>query len=320
MRTLPSGSTALDFAFDIHTVVGSTCLGAKVNHKLVPLSHTLRSGDQVEIITSSKQSPKEEWLSYVVTAKAKSKIKDVLKEEKKKVAEEGKDVLVKKLKGMGVEINSANFAELQSHYRCTSTLDLFYRIAINAINMKDLRKFKVANGKLHSPLKGGKGVKSLEQIVAEAGGKGGMLVLGDKLDKIEYQLAPCCNPIPGDDVFGFVTMQDGIEIHRTNCVNAVQLMSNYAYRIVKARWMGQEAIAFLAGIRITGIDEVGLVNNITKIISDQLNVNMRSISFDTIAGTFEGTIMVYVHDTEHLKSLINQLMTVGGVHSVERIS
>ncbi|MCB0396097.1 MAG: bifunctional (p)ppGpp synthetase/guanosine-3',5'-bis(diphosphate) 3'-pyrophosphohydrolase [Flavobacteriales bacterium] len=320
LKTLPSGATALDFAFDIHTDVGSACLGAKVNHKLVPLSHTLRSGDQVEIITSSKQKPKDEWLNYVVTAKAKSKIKNVLKEEKRKVAEEGKTQLRKKLESMGLEPSTGNISELQHHFRVTSSLELYYRIAMNAINLKDLKKFKVMNGQLHSPSKSGKGTKTLEEIVAEARGKSGMLVIGDQMDKIEYKLSPCCNPIPGDDVFGFVTINEGIKIHRTNCPNAIELMSNYAYRIVKARWMGQESIAFLAGIRITGIDEVGLVNNLTRVISDQHNVNMRSISFDTMDGTFEGTVMVYVHDTDHLTSLINQLKKVHGVHSVDRIS
>jgi GTP pyrophosphokinase len=320
MRTLPFGATALDFAFDIHTKVGEQCIGAKVNHKLVPLSHALKSGDQVEILTSSKQTPKEDWLTYVVTARAKSKIKNALKEEKRKVAEEGREILQRKFNHLKVEFTVQNINNLQVFFRLPSAQDLFYRIAKGVISLKHVKAWVKEKDK---PAKAAKNEPTLEQVVKEARGKKAgedTLVIGDNMTKIEYKLSPCCNPIPGDDVFGFITINEGIKIHRVTCPNALQMMANYAYRIVKARWTGQEQISFLAGIKVSGIDEVGLVNNITKIISSELSVNMRSLSFDTQDGTFEGTIMLFVHDTEHLTSLMKKLRKVHGVLSVARIN
>ncbi|MEW6469453.1 MAG: bifunctional (p)ppGpp synthetase/guanosine-3',5'-bis(diphosphate) 3'-pyrophosphohydrolase [Bacteroidota bacterium] len=320
MRTLPVGATALDFAFDIHTRVGETCIGAKVNHKLVPLSYQLKSGDQVEVITSNKQSPKEDWLGFVVTAKAKSKIKSALKEAKKKIAEDGREILERKFTHLKLDFTVQNINEVANFFHLPSSQELFYRIAIGSINLKHLKDFTEERGKLqHKAAAKKSDAPSLEKIVKNVRGNSDMLVIGENLKKIDYKLSPCCNPIPGDDVFGFITINEGIKIHRVNCPNAIQLMSNYAYRIVKARWTNQERISFLAGMKITGIDELGLVNNITKIISDELNVNMRSISFDTNDGIFEGTIMVFVHDTHHLTELMKKLKKVNGVLTVTRI-
>lgn len=320
MRTLPFNATALDFAFEIHTKVGEKCIGAKVNHKLVPLSHQLKSGDQVEILTSSKQTPKEDWLSYVVTARAKSKIKNALKEEKRKVAEEGRDILMRKFNHLKLEFTVQNINNLQLFFKLPSAQELFYRVAKGVISLKHVKAWVKEKDK---PAKAAKNEPTLEQVVKEARGKKAgedTLVIGDNLTKIEYKLSPCCNPIPGDDVFGFITIGEGIKIHRVSCPNALQMMANYAYRIVKARWTGQEQISFLAGINVSGIDEVGLVNNITKIISSELSVNMRSLSFDTQDGTFEGTIMLFVHDTEHLTSLMKKLRKVNGVLNVSRVN
>lgn len=319
MKTLPVEATALDFAFEIHTKVGEQCIGAKVNHKLVPLSHALKSGDQVEIITSSKQSPKEDWLGYVVTARAKSKIKNALKEVRKKIAEDGREILERKFNHIKEDFTIQNIQDLANWYKLPSSQELFYRVAVGNIGLKHVKDWVKNKDK---PAKSGKSEPTLEQVVKQVrGDKGGdTLVIGENLTKIDYKLSPCCNPIPGDDVFGFITINEGIKIHRVTCPNAVQLMSNYAYRIVKARWHGQELISVLAGIKITGIDEVGLVNNITRIISGELNVNMRSISFDTNDGTFEGNIMVFVHDTSHLTELISKLRKVQGVLSVKRIN
>jgi len=320
MRTLPVGATALDFAFDIHTKVGETCIGAKVNHKLVPLSYQLKSGDQVEVITSGKQAPKEDWLHFVVTAKAKSKIKSAMKEVKKKVAEDGREILERKFSHLKLDFTVQNINDLAAFFHLPTNQELFYRIAIGSINLKHLKDFTEERGKLQHKPKAKKSAKhSLEKIVKDVRGSSDMLVIGENLKKIDYKMSPCCNPIPGDDVFGFITINEGIKIHRVNCPNAIQLMSNYAYRIVKARWTNQEQISFLAGLKITGIDEIGLVNNITKIISDELNVNMRSISFDTNDGIFEGTIMVFVHDTHHLDGLIKKLRKVNGVLTVARV-
>lgn len=322
IRTLPVNSTALDFAFEIHTKVGEKCIGAKVNHKLVPLSYKLKSGDQVEVLTSSKQTPKEDWLNFVVTARAKSKIKDALKESRRKIAEDGRDMLERKFNHLKIDFTIPNINEITNYFKLPSSQELFYRIAVGNIDLKHLKDFRQEKGKImhkSGSLNKNEHPKSLEQMVTAARGKSDMLVIGENLQKIDYKLSPCCNPISGDDVFGFLTINEGIKIHRVNCPNALQLLSNYAYRVVKAKWTSQELISFLAGMKITGIDEVGLVNNITKIISNELNVNMRSISFDTNDGTFEGTVMVFVHDTNHLTELMQKLKKVNGVFSVTRI-
>ena len=322
MKTLPVGATALDFAFDIHTEVGEKCIGAKVNHKLVPLSYKLKSGDQIEILTSSKQTPKEDWLGYVVTARAKAKIKNALKEERRKISEEGKEMLERKFSHLKIDFNIKNITEVANYFKLPSTQELFYRVAVGNINIKHLKDFHQDQGKIvHKSEKNKKteNTQTFEEIVAAARGKSDLLVIGENLKKIDYKLSPCCSPIPGDDVFGFVTINEGIKIHRVNCPNAVQLLSNYAYRVVKAKWTNQELISFLAGIKFTGIDEVGLVNNITKVISNELNVNMRSISFDTHDGIFEGTVTVFVHDTNHLTELMKKLKKVNGVLTVTRL-
>jgi guanosine-3',5'-bis(diphosphate) 3'-pyrophosphohydrolase len=321
MRTLPANATALDFAFDVHTKVGEKCIGAKVNHKLVPLSHPLKSGDQVEVLTSVKQHPKEDWLGYVVTARAKAKIKNALKEEKKKKAEEGREMLERKFNHLKLDFTVQNINLYATYMKLPSAQELFFRVAIGMLDLKTVKNFIRDKDKKPSKQAAKPESKqpSLEQMVSNVRGKSDMLILGESLDKIDYKLSPCCTPIPGDDVFGFITINEGIKIHRVNCPNALALMSNYAYRIVKAKWMSQELLSFLAGIHISGIDEIGLVNNITKIISSELNVNMRSISFDTNDGTFEGNIMVFVHDTKHMTSLMNKLRKVPGVVSVTRI-
>jgi GTP diphosphokinase / guanosine-3',5'-bis(diphosphate) 3'-diphosphatase len=319
LRTLPAGATALDFAFDIHTDIGYKCIGAKVNHKLVPLSHKLNSGDQVEIITSSKQKPKEDWISFVVTAKAKSRIKGALKEEKRKAADEGKELLERKFKHLKIPFNTSNVNELLAHFRIPNSQELYYRIAVGAIDVKDLKDFVVEKGQIKSRSPRKVEDQPFDKLVKDIRGTSDMLIIGDNMDKIDYKLSPCCSPIPGDDVFGFITINDGIKIHRTNCPNAIQLMSNYAYRIVKAKWFNQKEIAFLAGIRLTGIDDVGVVNSITKVISNELKVNMRSISIDSNDGIFEGTIMLFVHDTDHLTTLTKKLQQVNGVLTVSRI-
>jgi GTP pyrophosphokinase len=315
---LPVNATALDFAFEIHTDIGASCIGAKVNYKLVPLSYKLQNGDQVEIITSSKQSPKEDWLNFVVTAKAKSKIKSSLKEEKRKIAENGKEILERKLKSLKVTYNSDNLYKLAYFFKLPSTLDLFFNVAQGKIDVKQLKEF-VASEKIieNKPEK-------LEFIPNEQlnkkvkGDDNDTLLIGEDLQKLDYKLSTCCNPIPGDDVFGFITVGDGIKIHRTNCPNAAKLMANYGYRIVKAKWNSQKELAFLTGLHITGIDDVGLINKITTVISSDFKVNMRSITVDTEDGIFEGSIMVYVNNTKHLDNLIIKLREVVGVSSVTR--
>ncbi|MES2873046.1 MAG: bifunctional (p)ppGpp synthetase/guanosine-3',5'-bis(diphosphate) 3'-pyrophosphohydrolase [Bacteroidota bacterium] len=314
---LPVNATALDFAFEIHTDIGASCIGAKVNYKLVPLSYKLQNGDQVEVITSSKQSPKEDWLSFVVTAKAKSKIKSSLKEEKRKIAEQGKEILERKLKSLKITYNTDNLYKLTYYFKLPSTLDLFFNVAKGLIDLKQLKEFvaseKIIENKPERPEN-----LTPEQFTKKTRTDNDTLLIGEDLQKLDYKLSACCNPIPGDDVFGFVTVGDGIKIHRTNCPNAAKLMSNYGYRIVKARWNSQKELAFLTGLRIIGIDDVGLINNITNVISGDFKVNMRSITVDTNEGMFDGSIMVYVNNTSHLDDMIAKLKTVPGVTSVIR--
>lgn len=318
---LPLGATALDFAFEIHTDVGAKCIGAKVNHKLVPLSYKLQNGDQVEIITSSKQMPKEDWLNIVVTAKAKSKIKSSLKEEKRKIAENGKETLERKLKSLKITYNTENINKLTYFFKLQSSQDLFIAIAKGKIELKDLKEYLASEKEIenrattHLPTEG----QHIEALLNKVKGpESDILLIGEDLQKIDYTLANCCNPIPGDDVFGFVTVSEGIKIHRTNCPNAAQLMANYGYRVVKAKWNRQQELTFLTGLHIVGIDDVGLINSITKVISNDFKVNMRSITVDTNDGIFDGSIKIFVHDKDHLDNLIKNLLEVKGVTGVTR--
>lgn len=324
MRVLPKGATALDFAFDIHSELGARCIGAKVNHKLVPLSHVIKSGDQVEIITSSKQKPSEDWLSFVVTAKAKSRVKYYLKEEKRKIADDGKGTLKRKLDGMSVAMSPHNINELCQHYKKPSALDLYYAVAVGSIDLKELKDFIVHGDKLDQPAKEIKlETKNLvpqdELIKQKSSSKGGELIIfGESSDKILYKLAQCCQPIPGDDVFGFITSGEGLKIHRTDCPNAAQLLANFGHRVVKTKWAKNKEISFLSGLRIIGLDDVGVIQKITNVISGELKMNMRAISIDSKDGIFEGNIMVYVHDRDELDQLCHKLASLHGINKVER--
>ena len=321
MKSLPTGASALDFAFTIHTQVGVNCLGAKVNNKLVPLSHQLNSGDQVEILTSKKQKPKEDWLNFVQTHKAKNNIKSALKEEKRKIARKGKLLLEKEFKKLKISYENISLKELQSYYKIPSELELYYKVAIDQIDLSQLKEFEVRKGVLQPKRTIQKRVKSYfgNRKTDTTKPVKPILVIGDNMEKLDYKLSNCCNPIPGDEVYGFITVTEGIKIHKTSCANTVQLMSRYAYRIIKARWIEEQEIAFLTGLKITGIDDMGIVNGITQIISNELNVNMRSLNFDSHDGVFEGRVMVFVQDTLHLTSLIKKLNKVKGVKKIERI-
>ena len=322
IRMLPVGASALDFAFSVHTAVGSKCIGAKVNHKLVPLSHKLRSGDQIEIITSAKQKPNIEWLNFVVTSKAKAKIKDTLKEEKRKVAEEGKYILQRKLEGLGAAMNQANLEELSQFYKLGNSLDLLYDIAVKKIDLKELKEFTIHGDKLIPPKPE---VKPVEEKPAydpnfkTAGKKDAELIIfGEDSDKIMYTLANCCKPIPGDDVFGFVTTGEGLKIHRTTCPNAARLLANYGHRVVKTKWAKNKEISFLTGLRIIGLDDVGVIHKITNLISGELKVNISAMTIEAKDGIFEGNVKVFVHDKEELDELVAELQALKGIERVDR--
>ncbi len=318
MKTLPFQATALDFAFDIHTKIGEHCIGAKVNHKLVPLSHPLSSGDQVEILTSTKQLPKDEWLAFVVTAKAKSKIKNRLRLERKKTASAGREILKTKLEAAGLSDDLKTQNAFLKFLKLPALQELYYRTALGNVDVKEIQEFiEFKKSGVQSAETGE--LKKWDELITRARGTSNMMVISGDAQQIKYTLATCCNPIPGDEVFGFFSSDAQILIHRVNCSNAIKLLSNYAYRIVRAKWGNDQLISFLAGIRISGNDEIGMVNTITKIISNENNVNMRSIHFDTDDGLFEGTLMVYVHDTKHLNHLVQNLKKIKGVRMVERV-
>jgi GTP pyrophosphokinase len=324
MRILPKGATALDFAFDIHSELGMHCIGAKVNYRLVPLSYQLNSGDQVEVITSGKQNPSEDWLSFLITAKAKSRVKNYLKEDKRKIAEDGRVALRKKLEHMGAPMSQHNLNELQQFFKKSSTLDLFYGIAVGSIDLKELKNFGIYGDKIQHTSKeirqDTRNVPADEDASKQKQAKAAELIIfGERSDRILYKLAQCCQPIPGDNVFGFVTSGEGLKIHRTDCPNAAQLLANYGHRIVKTKWAKNKEISFLSGVRIVGLDDVGVIQKITNIISGELKMNMRSLSIDSNDGIFEGTIMVYVHDREELNKLCNRLATLEGINKIERL-
>jgi guanosine-3',5'-bis(diphosphate) 3'-pyrophosphohydrolase len=316
---LPDKSTTLDFAFDIHTQIGLQCLGAKVNQKLVPLSYQLKNGDQVEILTSQKQRPTDEWLKFVSTSKARAKIKDYLRDEKKIRADEGRILLDEHLHDLGIEPNHHNLNRLLVQFNVHSLPELYYRLATEKLDPHEI------TADIFDPhSEAAKAVSKLEpkefdkEVQKVRGLTTDMLVIGENTAKFDYKIATCCNPIPGDDVFGFQTEEEGIVIHRTSCPVAIELLANHGHRIVKTKWTEQQELAFLAGIRIKGSDRVGLVNDVTRVISNALKVNMRSITIDSDDGFFEGNIMVFVNDTAHLEKLIQRLSKVNGVLLVER--
>jgi GTP diphosphokinase / guanosine-3',5'-bis(diphosphate) 3'-diphosphatase len=329
LKILPAGSSALDFAFEIHTQVGSHCLGAKVNNKLVSISHKLKNGDQVEILTSNKQKPSEDWLRYVVTSKAIGKIKEGLREERRLIATQGREFVEKKLKGYKVEPVEETYALMRTFFQTKSNAELFYRFGRGQLDTGDVRRFRdfaltKPDGIAHPTLPEARQIelnpdrnteKSFKKV---KGVEGDVILIGDDISGIEYTLAQCCNPIRGDEVFGFVSVSEGIRVHRTTCPNAAELMSNYGYRIVKVKWTSQQEAAFLTGLRFTGTDRLGLINDITRVISGELKVNMRSITVETHEGVFEGKIMLYVSDTSHLDMLAKKLKRVDGVVSIIR--
>jgi GTP diphosphokinase / guanosine-3',5'-bis(diphosphate) 3'-diphosphatase len=322
LKTLPTGATALDFAFDIHTDIGAKCIGAKVNQKLVPINHVLKNGDQIEILTSAKQKPNEDWLRFVISPKAKSKIKELLKEDKRVVSDQGKETLLRKLKQLKIDANSQVFEQMRDFFKVNSQFELFHRVGIGTITVNDLKRFK--DYKPSSPLRNRehtdvRDVKTIEQEINKAKGRyEDILLIGEDMDVVEYKLAKCCTPIPGDDVFGFVTVNEGIKIHRTTCPNATELLANHGNRVIKAKWTSQYEVAFLTGLKIDGTDRVGLINDVSKVISEELKVNMSSLSFKTDQGIFSGEIMLYVNDTRHLEVLIEKLEKVEGVVKVSR--
>ncbi|MBO0322091.1 bifunctional (p)ppGpp synthetase/guanosine-3',5'-bis(diphosphate) 3'-pyrophosphohydrolase [Muricauda sp. CAU 1633] len=322
LKSMPKGATALDFAFHIHTEIGMKTRGAKVNGKLVPLGSELQSGDQVEIITSETAKPTQSWLDYAQTARARSKIKSSLKEEKKSVAEEGKEILRRKLKSQKINLNEDTVNKLVTYFKLKTSLDLFYRVGIGVIDNDKLKDFASSyhNAFLNffkNRIRRTPTPKDVDKD--EITTKYDMLVFGKEEEKLNYKLSQCCNPIPGDDVFGFVSVNDGIKVHKKNCPNAISLQSNYAYRIISAKWIDSTQEEFSVDIQLTGIDNLGLVNDITNIISDNMHVNMRNLNFTADGGTFKGKITLVVKNNNIIKKLMDNLKQVEGIDKVTRI-
>lgn len=317
IKKLPKGATALDFAFEIHTEVGAKCLGAKVNGKLVPLSYEIENGDQIEILTSAKQTPNKDWLNFVKTSKAKTKIKQSLKDNKRAIASIGKEALSRKMRNAGFQYTVDNLNKLVSYFRTEDELELTYQIGTGSIDKEKikLKEILVETKSVHKPGKEREESLNLKKKTSSE------LLLGDATVDLEYTLAPCCNPIPGDQVVGFITVGGEIKVHQTICKNAQNLMSKYGYRIIKARWGDdtQKEEAFEAALEISGIDSLGLVSKVTDIVSKQLKVNMKSISFESLDGTFVGKLKLQVSDKEHLEQLMGVLRSIDQYIKVARI-
>jgi GTP pyrophosphokinase len=321
LKSMPKGASALDFAFHIHTDVGLQTRGVKVNGKLRPLSHILKSGDQVEVITSTNAKPTNNWLDFATTAKARSKIKSALKVKKKEIAEEGKEVLIRKLRSQKIQLNERTVNELVNYFKLKTSLDLFYRVGLGTIDNPQIKKFAsyrnnafvsfFKNKIRRSPSK----AEVKEEEITE---NYDQIVFGDDEQKLNYEIAKCCNPIPGDKVFGFLTVSDGMKVHKKDCPNAIQLQSNFAYRIYKAKWIDSSQEEFNADLRLTGIDDIGLINKITSVISENLHVNMKKIAFTSQDGFFLGNIRVSVKNKSILKRLIDQLKKIEGIDKISR--
>ncbi|MDA0568728.1 MAG: RelA/SpoT family protein [Bacteroidetes bacterium] len=321
MITLPKGATILDFAFRIHTKVGSQCIGGKVNHKLVPLSYQLNSGDQIQIITSRKQIPKEDWVNYVVTAHARQKIKHSLKEVERSKSIEGKETFKKWAKKKGVLFIESNIISLYRRLKYDSAQEMYFLISNGTLELDSITGYELKQGKLLWE-KGPQPDTSKKTEVSEKyipNAKEDTLLIGESMQKLDYTLSKCCNPIAGDDVFGFITVIGGIRVHRRNCPNATNMLSKYAYRMMKARWTSKAQTQFKVKLQITGIDDVGLVNQLTEVISGDMQVNMIAISMESKDGIFEGNITALLMNTTHLRDVIEKLKNVNGVHTVERV-
>jgi GTP pyrophosphokinase len=321
LKQLPIGSTVLDFAYEVHTRVGETCNGARVNGHMVPIRHVLTNGDKVEIITSKKQSPRADWLNVVVTEKAKNKIRRYLKEEELKESELGKGMLQRRLKNWKLPFSETVVDMLVKEFKLENSLQLYHQISTEKIDIADVKRFLMARF--------GENAEKMEKAVPETIGASKKeqtveveesLSIGEDIDNVTYKLAKCCNPIPGDRVFGFVTSDGTISIHRTNCPNAKSMQQRYGYRIINVKWNGIKNQGSQATIRIYGRDVMGLLGKITKVISDDLEVNMKNIVLNSDKeGFFEGKIVLQISDVDALEQLIVRLKAIEGIMEVVRI-
>ncbi len=323
LKSLPKGASALDFAFSIHTDVGLKCRGAKVNGKLVPLSYELKSGDQVEVQTTVANKPNVRWLDFVITARARTKIKAALKDEEKRIAEEGKAILTRKLRHLKITLNDKVVNEMCSYFQLRTSFDLFYRIGNGAIDNTQLKAFVSQKNNafisfFKSKLKRNTSKPGTDK--EELTSKYDALVFGVEDERLDYKISKCCNPIPGDEVFGFVTIADGIKVHKKDCPNAIGMQSNYAYRVMQAKWIDSSKEEFTAILHLSGIDKKGIVNNLTKIISSNMDVYINNINISGNQGVFDGRLSVSVKNKSQLTKLITSIKKVDGVQKIERVN
>ncbi len=322
VKSLPAGSSVIDFAYSIHTVVGGQCIAAKINAKIHPISTKLKNGDQVEIITSKKQKPSKDWLVFAKTSRARSKIKSALNEEKKRIADEGKEMLMRKLRSFKVPFNNQVLEEIRAYFNMEDSLELLYNIALKNINVNVLKDVTFSGNKIVQPESKKPEVKKkapVEEVKeAPTSTKSTEFSILDSFPKaVKFTIANCCNPVRDDAVFGIITNQHGIKIHSVNCPNAADMHAKHSHRIVKTKW-GDGRVSFMTGIALTGIDGLGLVNKVTTVISEEFGINISGLSFDALDGVFEGTIKVYVQDLGELKKLINRLKKMDGIYTVKR--
>ena len=321
LKSLPKGATPVDFAFAIHSEVGEKTRGARVNGKIVPLNHPLNSGDQVEIITSEAAKPSTSWLDFVITAKARSAIRTSLRTEERLIADEGKELLRRKLRQMKFKFGDRIINAMITYFKLKTSLDLYYRIGIGTIDNKMLKKFAAEENNRFWQLFRRRPTDKAKPKSTDANQVSSfydMLVFGKNQETLDYTLSPCCSPIPGDGVFGFVSINDGIKVHKNECPNAISLHSNYGYRIINAKWIDSSKGFFTGIIRLSGIDRLGLVNEVTHLISNAHNVDILQIQFDTENGTFTGQIKLHVRHASTLHMLINKLEKITGIDKVVR--
>ena len=323
LKSLPKGASALDFAFSIHTDVGLKCRGVKVNGKLVPLSFELSSGDQIEVITTSSNKPNARWLDFVITARARTKIKTALKEQEKKIAEEGKAILARKLRHLKINFNEKSLNELVVFFKLKTSFDLFFRIGNGAIDNTQLKNFvSQRNNTIVNFFKKRLTRAPSKELInkEEVSTKYDDLVFGIEEEKLDYTTSKCCKPIPGDKVFGFITINEGIKIHKKDCPNSISMQSNYAYRVIKAKWIDSTNQEFKAILKVSGEDNRGIVNNLTKIISNNMDVFIHSINIAGNEGIFDGKLSISVKNRTQLNKLIEKIKKVEGVKKVQRVN
>ena len=319
IKILPIGATALDFAFSVHTDLGMKCLGAKINGKLVPISYVLQNGDQIDILSSQNQKPKADWLEFVVTSKAKSKIKNILNSEKNQNTAEGKEILQRKMRHAKLNFSEEEVNGLQKFLNLKTSQDLFLGFQNGTFDISDIKRYSDKKGILSNLINRFRKSSNKEEYVEKVDSNLDMIVFGKDEEKLNYTFAKCCTVIPGDKIFGFITISDGIKVHNDNCPNAINLRANYDYRVLQAKWVNAESFKNRIKIEIEGLDRIGMINDITAVISNNMSMDMKSMSIASNDGIFTGNINLEVKNKSQLEETFKQLKAINGVSKVKRV-